>query len=195
MAKKSGSTTRRGTSRKVAEQPGANGNAAVYTTKIALATAFDTSQQSIDLYTRRPDFPGGRGGPWEHDAVAAWLNETGSAVGRLPREQRRGGGHSIASDTKAAVEALKAREQYRKLKLHNDLLEGELVRRDEVVRDFAEKCSWIKARLESVPAQLEMQWPLEVRAERTKEIESFIYSLLKEMANWEILPPQPPTQR
>lgn len=154
-----------------------------YTTKIELAMAFDTSRVSIDNWTRHPDFPGGRDGPWEHDAVAEFLTANGSPIPTTARHERQGSSSHVGH-TKAAAEALKTREQYRKIKLDNDIREGKLVYADEVAQRCAEMLLRIKHRLESIPDEMAMTFPESTRPGNLADCKRYVHGLLKEMSQW-----------
>ena len=157
-----------------------------YRTKIDLATAFDTSRVSIDNWTRHPEFPGGRDGPWEHDAVAEFLTDNGSPIPTTARHERQGSAGQVGQ-TKAAAEALKAREQYRKLKINNDIIEGKLVYADAVSQRWNMGLLRIKHRLEAAPEEMAMTFPEATREQNTADFKEYIFRLLKEMSCMEPL--------
>ena len=155
----------------------------IYRTKIDLAVAFDTSQVSIDRWTRRPDFPGGREGPWDHEAVAEFLAANSSRITAADRHERQGAAGQVGQ-TKAAAEALKVREQYRKLKLHNDILEGKLRYGDEMAQQWSMGMLRIKQRLESFSDEQAMTFPESTRAQNLADFKTGINGLLREMSQW-----------
>lgn len=82
------------------------------------------------------------------------------------------------------AEILLAEERHRKLKLANDILEGDLVRRSDIVADAAELCTIIRSEFESLPDECEMMIPLELRADLKREIETKVTLKLKRLAGW-----------
>lgn len=155
-----------------------------YRTKVGLAVAFDTSRVSIDKWTQQPDFPGGRDGPWEHEAVAEFLAANDSRITRAERHERPGARTQVG-DTRAAAEALKVREQYRKLKLQNDILEGKLRYADVIAQKWAIGMLRIRQRLQSFPDEQAMTFPESTRAQNLADFKNGINGLLREMSQWE----------
>lgn len=82
------------------------------------------------------------------------------------------------------AEVEKMEEQAKKLKLDREIREGELVDRDDVVQAASEAFLMLKARLESLPDELEMTFPEATRAQNTADAKDKIYLLLKELATW-----------
>lgn len=83
------------------------------------------------------------------------------------------------------AELEKLTEDARAKRLKNDMLEGQLVYRDEVEQNWNEGLLRIKARLEAIPDECEMLLPAEVRSLVKREIADKVYLILKEMAAWE----------
>jgi len=154
-----------------------------YRTKVDLAVAFDTSRVSIDNWTRNPDFPGGRNGPWDHDEVSEFLAANGSRITAAGRHERQGA-ISQVGHTKATAEALKLREQYRKLKLENDLKEGKLIYADDAHQKWSVAMLRIKHRLESFPDEMAMTFPESTRPQNVADFKNLMYGLLREMSQW-----------
>lgn len=155
-----------------------------YRTKIDLAVGFDTSRVSIDKWTQQPDFPGGRDGPWDHEAVAEFLAVNDSRITAADRYDRQGAVGQV-TQTKSAADALKVREQYRRLKLQNDILEGKLRYADQIAQHWNMGLLRIKHRLEAFPDELAMTFPEPTRAQNLADFKNAINGLLREMSQWE----------
>lgn len=158
-----------------------------YKKKTELSTAFNVSYTTVEKWCRRADFPGGRKGPWDHGKVKQYLAATKSPV--VAPRGRNGQDDSAAGTQRAtaAARALKLREEHRRLKLQNDLLEGQLVYRHVVERNAAELVLRIKTELEQLPNEIEFLMPVESRIELKAEIADIIHRQLLRMANWEPL--------
>lgn len=111
--------------------------------------------------------------------LARWDKER--AIARLKRDRNPQQSESVGD----LDEQLKG-EQIRKLKLANDLKEGRLVERDVVIQQASELCLRIKTRLESMPDEMEMTFPLETRVENKQDFGHRIWQVLKELAGWAI---------
>lgn len=85
------------------------------------------------------------------------------------------------------AELEKTREQGRKERLKNDMLEGRLVDREEVELRAGEMGARIRQRLESVPDEMQMIFPPELRQELTGEVRRHIENVLKEMSTWQFI--------
>lgn len=83
----------------------------------------------------------------------------------------------LIRDRVAEVEI--AEEQLRKLRLANEEKEGRLVSRDDVVQDQSIINQVVSARLQSIPDELEMEIPREVRVEVTRRWKEKIHLVLK----------------
>lgn len=160
---------------------------ALIRTKTDLAATFGCSRNAVDKWTRKADFPGGRQGPWRVESVTAWL-----AANDSPYAPQGGGESDVGKSQQAATaqiaataRALKLREEHRKLKLHNDVLEGKLVHREDVERCATELTLKISRRLQDFPAEIEQQLPVDVRATVVEDLASAIRLLLLEMSRWE----------
>ena len=159
---------------------------AKYKTKADMERAFQTSGNTVSDWTKRYDFPGGRNGPWDHDDVSDYLETMGSPI--APNAKKHGhktNGSSNAQAATAAARALKLKEEHRKLKLQNDILEGQLVYRELVKRSAARLAVQIKNRLESIPEQMEMLFPTDQRRELSDEVAEHIRGVLLEMSRWD----------
>jgi len=68
-----------------------------------------------------------------------------------------------------------------------DLLRGELVRRDDVVRSAGELLTWVKAGVERMPEDFAMMIPAEVRPEVRQRCEELCGVVLTRLSTWEPL--------
>jgi hypothetical protein len=74
-------------------------------------------------------------------------------------------------------------------RLRNAKTKSELYDASEVERCVGELTSMIRGRLESIPSELETEWPLEVRALVTQRMADKIHLILTQMSAWR-LPPE-----
>lgn len=159
---------------------------AKYKTKADMERAFQTSGNTVSDWTKRHDFPGGSNGPWDHDKVATYLDKIGSPIAPNAAQNRhKNNGVSTVQAATAAARALKLKEEHRKLKLQNDILEGQLVYRELVERNATRFAVQIKNRLESIPEQMEMLFPTDIRRELSDEVAEHIRGVLLEMSRWD----------
>ena len=142
------------------------------------------SATTVDKWTLRQDFPGGREGPWNIKQVKAYLDSTNSPYGG---GTPGGTGKDTSATTKiyATSKALKVREEHRRIKMLNDIREGLLVYRDDVVQDAVIMLTYLKAELERIPEDVSLDMPKCDRAKVKGRIAKRIEQSLKRMSMWE----------
>ena len=122
----------------------------------------------------------GRKGEWDLRAIQKGKERRT----RDPATFESNGSSNVQAAT-AAARALKLKEEHRKLKLQNDILEKQLVYRELVERSAARLAVQIKNRLESIPEQMEMLFPTDQRRELSDEVAEHISGVLLEMSRWD----------
>ena len=143
------------------------------------------SATTVDKWTLRQDFPGGREGPWNIKEVKAYLDSTSSPYGG---GIAGGNGHqdnSAATKIYATSKALKLREEHRRIKMLNDIREGLLVYRDDVVQDAVVMLTYLKAELERMAEDVSLDMPKKDRAKVKERFAKRIAQSLKRMSMWE----------
>lgn len=90
------------------------------------------------------------------------------------------------SEQKLKQEIAKLKEEVRAKSLKNDLAEQQLLSAEEVNQKVSELCLRIKHRLEQIPDEMEMSFPVETRADNKRELENKIENILREMSQWEL---------
>jgi phage terminase Nu1 subunit (DNA packaging protein) len=96
----------------------------------------------------------------------------------------------------ASSDSLSRRERIEKLKKlraerkererKNRVAEGELYPREDVDLAVSELCGLVRSRLESIPQELESEWPADVRAIVTERLRDRLYLILMEMSQWRL---------
>jgi hypothetical protein len=127
-----------------------------------VAAFFDKSIQTIERYWVKSGMPG-EPGHYDLKAIAAW-------------QQKAQG--------KGDLEIAKLEEEVRYKKLKNDQTEGLLVDRQAAEQEINAMLVRLKTRVESIPDEMEMLFPLEVRPVCKDTIANYSSNLLKEMAAW-----------
>lgn len=141
-----------------------------------VALALGVSERTVYTYLKR-GAPGEKGGVYDVEAIDAWR--------RANMADRSQVAKSDLQEALKRAELEKTLEQAREKRLKNDLLEGQLIYRDEVQQLWNESLRRIATRLEALPEECSIVLPADVRATVTREIEDKVYLLLKEMAGWE----------
>lgn len=155
-------------------------------TKVAMARHYGVSRNSVDKWTSRPDFPGGRRGPWRQSEVDGYLERIRSPLAPTAAEAQPTDVRQLG-EQRLRAEVAKLLEDARGKKLRNDLFAGRLVERDQAERNAAEMCLRIKQRLEALSGELRMLFPRELQVKICGEIDEKIRLVLIEMSNWEIV--------
>ena len=118
-----------------------------------------------------------RNGCYDIEAIEKWRAENKPAPAtKVPVSE-------LAEALKRA-ELDKLTEDARAKRLKNDLLEKNVVYRDEILQEWNENVLRVKTRLEAIPDECEMLLPGEVRRLIKQEIADKIHLVLKEMAAW-----------
>ena len=115
------------------------------------------------------------------EAVKAWRKDH-----KLPRRGVKPVGDGSMQDQLLAAQVAKVQEETRNKKMKNDMLAGKLYDADDVERDVGELTSMIRARLESVPDELSMEFPEEVRLSLTQRLKDKIDQILTTMSNFRL---------
>ena len=159
----------------------------VLVTKQDISDHYGCSYKAVLEWSRAPNFPGGRDGPWETDDVDKYLHSRQSpyAPGARDKPGRAStNGNDRAGRVQATARAMVEHEKHRRLKMMNDRLEGTLEYADRAQRVWNIGMTKIKARLESVPEVVEGLVPEESQRAVREDIDAFIRNLLTEMASW-----------
>lgn len=85
----------------------------------------------------------------------------------------------------AAIREQKIREQYRGLKMENDLTAGELCYVDDISREWHERVSNAKAYLEEIAERCEVVLPADIQHDIAQRIERVIHDTLIELSEVE----------
>lgn len=148
------------------------------TTVDSIAADLGVSRQTVQEWFRR-------GCPRDSaEAVKEWRDKNIQARKGGPQAGEVAGGS--LQERKTLAEIAKIDEEVRRKRLQNDELEGELVYREAVELDAAEMTGMIRARLESIPQELESEWPAEFRALITERLQDRVRLILTEMSHWKL---------
>jgi phage terminase Nu1 subunit (DNA packaging protein) len=152
-----------------------------FKTQVAIAKHYGCSVKAVQLWTHKegwPEVP-------TPASVDAFLNEMRSEFAPdamhssdVPKEE--------LNEALKRAELAKLLEEIRAKRLKNDLVEGQLVARDECHRAWAEMVLEAKARIEAIPEALEMLFPQSHRAQLTLEVRNAIHLILKQMSGVEL---------
>jgi len=145
-----------------------------------VAEFFEVSYATVKGEWRPARMPGEQGA-WDLQEILRW------------RDARRkspaaGASHEVEIDgepvTHAKLVTLEQLEKYRTRRLKNDKAAGVLVDRLEVEREVGANYLRIKARLEAVPDELQMELPAKLRSQLRQRLESKVRLILTEIASW-----------
>ena len=159
------------------------------TTKTSLERRYGASETTVRKWCRRPGWPGGEKGPWLFAKVDSALEEMGSPYAPSHRNGTNGRILKTTNNSRAAADTAKAlliQEQYRKIKLENDILEKKLVYLDDMERRWAELILWIKNGAEGLPDRVARLFPGKDRAQVIEEVAEEIRRWLRYMAGLEV---------
>ena len=151
-----------------------------YRTQRALAAGLGLNERTIRNWVGRLGFPGGRRGPWDHDAVKEHLD--------LNRRCRLPGEHGVSelARAKILVETERLAQSARKLMLENDATESNLVLREVVEQEWAIICAKIKGRMEQYPDEVRMEFPPASREYFSELLRAKVNGWLKELDGWSL---------
>ena len=145
-------------------------------TQEALAEHFGASLTTVRKWIAKPDFPGGRKGPWSIKAVGAYLSSIGSPL--APRDRAAGGTAAAArlrdeeslrlSRMFADAKQEKLNQDIRRARILNDEREGQLIRRDDVEQ-------WVSAALVEL-RDLLLAWPAQLGGSVDPKVRKFVVS-------------------
>lgn len=155
-----------------------------WTRKTELAQHYGASRNAVDKWTSRPDFPGGRRGPWMQAEVDTWLQQIRSPAAPGLDDNAAECDRRQLAEKRLRAEIAKLLEEVRAKQLRNNVLEGRLGEREEYERSAAELCGRIRLRLEAIPGEMQMLFPRELQVELTAEVRAKIHLILTEMAAW-----------
>lgn len=109
-----------------------------------------------------------------------YLDECREWVAANIQSQGDDGGDLNSAKKRAEIRKLNAEAEAKEMK--NRQARGELAAIDDVLQAIAERDIRIKTRLESLPDEIEMRIPSEVRADVKKDVCEYVRLVLKEMA-------------
>lgn len=131
----------------------------------------------------RPARMPGKAGAWDLKEILAWRDAR-----RRPAAATSDPDNKVTIDGKdlsiGKLVTLEAFERYRRRKIGNDRLAGELVSRDDVERGAAELVLRLKERFEAVPEELQMEFPGAQRVQWRQRLESKVRLILTDLASW-----------
>ena len=149
-------------------------------TKAALQTHFRVSETTVNKWTLRAEFPGGRKGPWDTDQVQAFLDSIDSPAGS--GGGRRASGKSEQLTQIAIAKAMKElqlrTEQHKKIVRENAEAEGRLKSVDEIERTMAETLRTLREGLLALPTLIAVELPEAVREKVRSEAETRVRGFL-----------------
>lgn len=145
-----------------------------------LAAIFDYSLPTIRKYMRR-GAPEKTARGYSVPAWREWIAEnTGPQEGEYSSEELA----QAAARLKMATADLKE-QQARRERLENDEMEGQLLRSDDVHQFIASAFLQVRARLETVPDEMQVIVPGELRSEAHRLAQDIVYRVLTELADLE----------
>jgi len=151
----------------------------IATTKSDAAQLLGVTTRTVSDWQAYADFPGRPGRKGRRDAyypieaIQAWRENTFA---------KAEDGNDTPELVRARAEQLAESTRGRRLK--NDALEGKLLPADLVERSAAELTGRIRTRLEAIPDETEMMFPVDLRLDIKTELENKIYAILLEMSQW-----------
>lgn len=141
----------------------------------------------------RPDFPGGRRGPWKLRAVLDYGADKGLPWSDLPLRNLATRGKPRRDDAPLSrlheLKVLIDEEDLRRRRRANDELEAKLIDREDAALWVREKFLLIKSRLEAIPEQLAMELPPDLRPSIKEGWDNHIHLILLEIAGWKFESP------
>lgn len=124
------------------------------------------------------------------EEIHAWREEN-VGYGRPTIGERMNGSDKKRDRDDDGLDEEKLRQQIRKLdaearekELDVAEREGKLLNADDVELNVGELISMIRARIESIPNELETEWPPEVRAFVTERLSEKLKLILTSMSQW-----------
>lgn len=140
-----------------------------------LAIALDVSLRQCQRYLA--DGMPGYAGRYDVEECRTWVDRN---------VQKQDGGSGDLNDAKKRAEIRKLNAEAEAKEVKNLQLAGELVHRDDVLREVSELILRIKTRLEAVPDEIEMELPAEQRPQLKATVGTRIELILREMAGWQL---------
>lgn len=171
--------------------------AASIKTKVELRRRYGVSQNTVEKWAARPDFPGGRRGPWDPGQVDAFLQviespaapggsaagdvvEGGAGPGLVLRRRKL----SRMQKRTLVAKVQKLEEELRGVKLRNDIAAGKLVDPEKLLQQVAAIMLRIKLRIQAIPEEVRMELPPDARVDVVKRLKSLFDNVLREMARF-----------
>jgi len=131
-----------------------------------------------------------KGLPMSIAAGIEYWRSTALAQNRTPMDSRPtsegGDGAPTMQQKRLTADTQKILEDVRLKQLRYQERIGELVQREEVVREVAEFAVRIKERLLAAPDEFETRFPAEVRQQCKADFTEFVRQLLLELSTWRI---------
>ena len=155
------------------------------TSKVKLAKALGVSPAMVDRYVVS-GMPG-ENGRYDVAECRQWLAMYRATSGRPTKSMGsdEGGGELDLRERKLRAECDKLEEEARAKRLKTDLLEGELVRRSDVIAEFADFLSEAKPILESLPDDLAKEMPEEYRVIARNLAKQAVDRAFRKLASWQ----------
>jgi len=151
-----------------------------FPTKVAIAKYCEVSERTVHTWANKPGWPEVP----TPISVDAFLEENRKKP--LPDSSSANDVHvRDLNEAIARAELAKLLEEIRYKRLKNDQTEGQLVDREECHRAWAEAVYEAKARIESIPDELEMLFPADMRGALKLEVRDKIHMILRQLAGTE----------
>lgn len=120
---------------------------------------------------------------WREENVGYGRPTIGERMNGEAKKRDRDDGDDLDEREQLAKIACKEAEA-KKREIENEVLMGELGRRDQYEQAGSELVNMIRARLEMIPDQLSADAPAEVRMQEHERLSELIYLILMEMSQW-----------
>lgn len=149
-----------------------------FKTKKGIQRHYSTSYKTVQEWCNRPNWPGGKHGPWDSDAIDAALVAIDSP---LAPEQTEG------QSQEQRAKLLKLLEEVRWRKLRTDNLSGKLIDKQEALESASRLMTRISDRLQACPEEITVELPPDFRDAMRNRMEEKIALILTEMSQWSLV--------
>lgn len=135
----------------------------------------------MQVWTRKPDFPGGRNGPWIHSSVELWARRNPNEEdGVDPAEANV---HKQARTLYITAQARKMAAEAEKIELQNRKTKGELIGIDEVRAEMDDVFAYLRDALRRLPDDAGNEVPAESKPAVIAMLRRKVDSYLQEFAD------------
>lgn len=167
-------------------------------TKVEIANHFAVAGRTVADWANKEWWPQPTKQGWNvkrlESIVGAYRASVDSRGRAIPgRSQTGADGDSTASVAdmqiaKLAAEVFKLQQEGEAKKLKNDLNKESLLDAHEVRQWIAERFLRIKQRIQSIPDEMQLLAPVEIRSQFRADMGNFTHELLLEMSSWKFKP-------